>query len=238
MGCHALLQGIFLTQGSNLCLLRCRWILYCWATGEVPLPPYLWQLFFELLLCWEPCARGNSVDGKLFLKGSLWSACIRLTWRERLKPVETYLISSLCDGAGGPNPWCWSVATQQEVSIRQVRKASSVFTAVPHLCAWNILKPSPHPLAVGKLSSIKPGAKKFGDPCDRAFLASVLVALMHTKVGAAGVKERHRLCNLGVICPQRSFLTWLLTSSARKLQGHCKECPKVKYSSLHTAGAE
>ena len=29
--CHALLQGIFLTQGSNLrllCLLQCRWILY------------------------------------------------------------------------------------------------------------------------------------------------------------------------------------------------------------------
>ena len=28
MCCHALLQGIFLTQESNLCLLYCRWILY------------------------------------------------------------------------------------------------------------------------------------------------------------------------------------------------------------------
>ena len=28
VGCHALLQGIFLTQGPNLCLLHCRWILY------------------------------------------------------------------------------------------------------------------------------------------------------------------------------------------------------------------
>ena len=28
MGCHFLLQGIFLTQGSNLCLLHCRQILY------------------------------------------------------------------------------------------------------------------------------------------------------------------------------------------------------------------
>ena len=30
-GCHALLQGIFLTQESNLhllCLLHCRWVLY------------------------------------------------------------------------------------------------------------------------------------------------------------------------------------------------------------------
>ena len=27
-GCHAFLQGIFLTQGSNLHLLHCRWILH------------------------------------------------------------------------------------------------------------------------------------------------------------------------------------------------------------------
>ena len=29
VGCHALLQGIFPTQGSNLALPHCRWILYC-----------------------------------------------------------------------------------------------------------------------------------------------------------------------------------------------------------------
>ena len=28
VGCHFLLQNIFWTQGSNLCLPRCRWILY------------------------------------------------------------------------------------------------------------------------------------------------------------------------------------------------------------------
>ena len=36
VGCHFLLQGIFLTQGSKLCLLHWRWILYCWATWEAP----------------------------------------------------------------------------------------------------------------------------------------------------------------------------------------------------------
>ena len=30
VGCHALLQGIFPTQGSNLGLPHCRWILYHW----------------------------------------------------------------------------------------------------------------------------------------------------------------------------------------------------------------
>ena len=39
VGCHFLLQGIFLTQGLNpclLCLLHCREVLYHWATGETP----------------------------------------------------------------------------------------------------------------------------------------------------------------------------------------------------------
>ena len=37
VGCRALLQGIFLTQESNLCLrrlLHCRLIFYHWATDE------------------------------------------------------------------------------------------------------------------------------------------------------------------------------------------------------------
>jgi len=29
VGYHALLQGIFLTQGSNPGFLHCRWILFC-----------------------------------------------------------------------------------------------------------------------------------------------------------------------------------------------------------------
>ena len=39
VGCHFLLQGIFATQGLNLCLLHLllgRWILYHWATWEAP----------------------------------------------------------------------------------------------------------------------------------------------------------------------------------------------------------
>ena len=35
VGCHFLLQGIFPTQGSNLCLL----CLLCWQAGSLPLAP-------------------------------------------------------------------------------------------------------------------------------------------------------------------------------------------------------
>ena len=36
-GCHFLLQGIFLTQGSNLGILHCRQILYCLSHWGSPL---------------------------------------------------------------------------------------------------------------------------------------------------------------------------------------------------------
>ena len=36
VGCHFLLQGIFLTQGSNPCLQHCKWILYCLSSQENP----------------------------------------------------------------------------------------------------------------------------------------------------------------------------------------------------------
>ena len=37
VSCHILLQAIFPSQGLNLSCLHCRWILYCWATGEAPI---------------------------------------------------------------------------------------------------------------------------------------------------------------------------------------------------------
>ena len=45
MGCHFLLQGTFLTQGSNLSPLHCRWIIYRWATREVHYV-YIYPCFF------------------------------------------------------------------------------------------------------------------------------------------------------------------------------------------------
>ena len=38
MGCHSLLQKIFLTQSSNLDLLHCRQILYCLSHQGRPTP--------------------------------------------------------------------------------------------------------------------------------------------------------------------------------------------------------
>ena len=46
VGCHVLLQKIFLTLELNphlLQLLNCRWSLYCWATGEALSSVYIMQ---------------------------------------------------------------------------------------------------------------------------------------------------------------------------------------------------
>ena len=51
VGCHALLQGIFLTQGSNLGLLHCKQILYQLSYQGSPLVlPYLLVIQFVQLL--------------------------------------------------------------------------------------------------------------------------------------------------------------------------------------------
>ena len=61
VGCHALLQAIFPTQGSNPWLLQrlpCRWILYHWATGEAPEAGVIIFLIhkdsYSQRPCWHP----------------------------------------------------------------------------------------------------------------------------------------------------------------------------------------
>ena len=61
-GCHFLLQGIFLIQGSNPCLLHCRHILYCLSqSGKPPSSS------------WLPSSR-NTCDPHLVAQVSLLTA--------------------------------------------------------------------------------------------------------------------------------------------------------------------
>ena len=47
VGCHALPQGIFPSQGSNLGLLHCRWFLYCLSHHGSPLHMLLTHLLIS-----------------------------------------------------------------------------------------------------------------------------------------------------------------------------------------------
>ena len=75
VGCHALLQGIFLIQRWNLCLLRCRSILYDLSHDK--------RCQFSLLSCifyWVPfpTAREHHVQMRL-LKAPVSAALQKLT---------------------------------------------------------------------------------------------------------------------------------------------------------------
>ena len=66
MACHALLQGIFLTQGSNPCLLR----LLHWQVGYLPLAPpakgeapIFWSLMWTANIRKSPWLLGN-IEGR------------------------------------------------------------------------------------------------------------------------------------------------------------------------------
>ena len=48
VGCHALLWGVFPTQGLNPGLPCCKWILYVWATKEAPKDRYCWINMYKV----------------------------------------------------------------------------------------------------------------------------------------------------------------------------------------------
>ena len=69
VACHSLLQGIFLTQGLNLGLLHCRWILYLWVSKEAQVVSNF--LLLQTMLWW--------ISGGASGKGSACQ-CRKLKW--------------------------------------------------------------------------------------------------------------------------------------------------------------
>ena len=106
-GFHALLQGIFLTQGLNPHLLHHRHILYCWATGEAShMEVYIYQVFFRLnyRLCEVLCSQNSSEirqrgqgkeQGEKFLPhcavSLLWILPGPMTLISQLNTLQTFL---------------------------------------------------------------------------------------------------------------------------------------------------
>ena len=77
VSCKSLLQGIFPTQGSNLCLLHCRQILYSWAIRD-PLIRLLLLLllnrFSPVRLCATPETAAHQASPSLgFSRQEHWS---------------------------------------------------------------------------------------------------------------------------------------------------------------------
>ena len=67
MDCHFLLQGIFLTQGSNPGLLHCRQILYCLSHQEINTEYSLEELMLKLQDFGQLMWRAVSLEKTLML---------------------------------------------------------------------------------------------------------------------------------------------------------------------------
>ena len=106
VGCHCLLQGIFLMQGLNprlLCLLHCWWILYHWATGEA-------QTIKKKNEIMSFAAKWNKSDRKinimwyhLYVESKKWYKWTYLQDRNRLTEIENKLTKGERGWWGGPD---------------------------------------------------------------------------------------------------------------------------------------
>ena len=89
VGSLSLLQGIFLTQGSNLCLLNCRWILHLLSHLGGPIVLSIWQSNMHIFRVRKYITIVKSQD----LSG--WGNCLQRYW-------ENFLSNWKC-----PEYWLW-----------------------------------------------------------------------------------------------------------------------------------
>ena len=111
VGCRFLLQGIFPTQGSNPCLLHCRWILYHLSHQESP-----------RILQWVayPFARGSS-----HLRNQTRVSCI-VGWFFTSWATHNYL-KGLLKHVTGPHPQSfWLSRSGEEPENLHFNKFSGV----------------------------------------------------------------------------------------------------------------
>ena len=101
VGCHALLQGIFLTRGSNPCLLplpHCRQILYCLSRQGSPWTAKVKSTLLSFHLRSFPCPM-ETPQISLVLKDTFlfWNTELSLASRSHLIDcsVPSYMLFSL-----------------------------------------------------------------------------------------------------------------------------------------------
>ena len=105
IGCHALLQSIFPTQGPNLCLLQLlresRWILCHWATWEA-----LVEIYTEIngtnLVSFKPISIAWEIFSVWIHGGVNIQFSHTLLCRERLCPPQHHVLK--------PNPKCSGIS--------------------------------------------------------------------------------------------------------------------------------
>ena len=105
--CHFLLQGIFPTQGLNLCLLNCRLILDCLSHQGSPAKLMYRQWFVISIWTEEKGEFFVNICGEMFqsegitFKGQFWNEIDRTLWSEYcVSPNSLLNLDCPCDDIG------------------------------------------------------------------------------------------------------------------------------------------
>ena len=122
MGCHALLQGVFLTQGSNvslLCLLHWQGFFTTSTTWEA-LGPYIWGCDLSCQLGFSVFLHVMSGGAEISKRASSCSCLVPgLEWPEKFGLVghDSLSIQHLCSPSLGYLTWWQSQSSQTCLSL-------------------------------------------------------------------------------------------------------------------------
>ena len=112
VGCHFLLQAIFLTQGSNPCLL----CLLHWQVSSLPLSPLGSLSEWKSLSCVRPFATPWTIQSLQFSRPEYWSGAFPFS-RGSSQPRDWTQVSSTAGGFFTN----WARREAQEVgSLKQI----------------------------------------------------------------------------------------------------------------------
>ena len=113
VGCHSLLQGIFLTQGSNPGLLNCRQILYCLSHKQTRWDMWKLSTASSLFFCQPETALNNPRwlrQWRIHLKcgtSQFYPWFGKIPWRREWQPTPVFLPGESLGqrSLAGYSPW-------------------------------------------------------------------------------------------------------------------------------------
>ena len=141
MVCHALLQGIFLTQGSNPCPLHCRQTLYHWVTRETHILLLLLLLLSRFSSVWlyiDGSPPGPAVPGILLARTLEWvviSFSNAWKWKVKVKSLSRVqlLVTPWTEAYQAPPPMGFS---RQEYWSGVLLPSPIKDTTLCHIYIW------------------------------------------------------------------------------------------------------
>ena len=143
VGCHFLLQGTFLTQGSNPwllpLLLHCRQILYCWATKELPEKScFFFKLPSLYYLSWQPLQTHTQSISSVQFSRSVMSLSLQPHESQHARPACASPTPGVHSDSRPSSQWCHPAMSSSVVPFSSCPRSLPASQSFPmsQLFAW------------------------------------------------------------------------------------------------------